>query len=242
MVGVLGAVSTVSLMACYGAGYEPCSYDDTYSDCYGDNNCATGYVCTDEEYGYGWCEWTGTCTYDSECPEEQFCDDARQTCADGPRPPCDNALDCDAGETCLPDGTCQVAPACDATAPTCGVGARCDFLLGVCAPCEGEACGACPPEAGGTGVAPTCPVDTVAAVDALGAYTGACLEAAACVVDPCLDLDEATCLATEACDAEYAGIDCVGEDGGECVAGQPCTCASYEFADCVPAEAPPPAP
>ena len=242
MVGVLGAMSSVTLMACYGAPYEPGCYDDPYNDCYSDSDCATGSVCTDEEYGYGWCEWTGGCSYDSECPEEQFCDAERATCTDGPRGACDSPYDCDLGEACLPDGTCQPAVTCDATAPTCGVGARCDFTFNLCTPCEGEACGTCAPAEGGTGVAPTCPIDTTAAIDPLGAYTGACIPTASCLADLCAPLDEATCLATAACEAEYAGLDCVGEDGGACVAGQPCTCASYEFAECVGDQPAPPAP
>ena len=232
---LLGAAGTVSLMACYGAPYDP-SYQP---DCWSNLDCATGAQCEQSTSGYGVCVWTGVCSYDSECPPEQYCDVPRQTCTDGERPACDSPYDCDTDQACL-DGACVDVGACDAANPTCGVGAVCAFGLSQCEPCEGIECGSCAiGDLPGVylGTVPSCPEGTTPGV-AGEVFLGSCIPDDVCLADHCLALDEAGCLAEETCDPTYRGVDCVGPDGGACVDGQPCTCAGYEFDSCDAVAAP----
>jgi hypothetical protein len=235
---VLGATATVTLMACYGAMYEPidCEASGTCG-CTVDEDCAAGSYCADPPSagGLGTCTWSGTCTGPDQCNPGMTCDLPRQTCVPG----CAQDGDCYYGEVCdLASATCVPGAYCGYDGAACGVGMRCDPLQGVCVPCTGAACGSCTEEATCGDSPPACPEGTVPAVEA-GCYTAACIEVAACIAAACAPLDEAACVASETCAPAYTGIDCTDPEGDPCDdTTATCTCTSFEFAGC--AGVPPP--
>jgi hypothetical protein len=236
---LLGVAASVTLMACYGDMSHYDCYDDGTCPCYADSECPTGEYC--EEATTQQCEWGGTCTDDLDCPDGYDCDESRSTCVPAaPDDGCQSHYDCALPEQqCdFATGACVPAVSCEDEGASCGEGARCEPALGICVPCDGEACGTCTGEVTCATPPPACPEGTRPAIE-YGCYTAACIAEATCVAEECLALDREACSASGICEPVYIGIDCTNPDGSPCSSGAGCTCASYEYDRCVPTEPPP---
>jgi hypothetical protein len=245
---VLGSVSLMTLMACYGATSLPgedcytsadpaacqCQQYGDCTECVVDLDCLQGEYCRDDLYPAS-CEWSGTCSDDTQCPPEMVCDPSRATCTPGVRPGCTSHDDCfTPSERCdFETRACVPTTVCGAGLPGCDEGFACDWSFSICVPCDEESCGSCVGEIECTTPPPLCPEDAQPAIGEDGCYTGGCVTDATCAAAACAILDELACDASPDCSPVYGGVNCSNPDGQPCGGGGACTCESYVFVDCV---------
>src|SRR5262245_29672853 len=132
---LFGVATTVTLMACYGAGpvYD-CHGEPGCHECSTDDECDTGAYCTAPPGGEGTCKTSSTCTADEQCPSWMRCDERRSTCK--PKPSgCETSDDCEPHvQRCdVQSHACVPASACGLD-HLCGIGALCELPHEVCAP------------------------------------------------------------------------------------------------------------
>ncbi len=243
-IAVIGAVSSMTLMACYGAmPNEPwCNYDDPACRCdyYGecedacsvDADCLSGEYCNTSSWT---CEWSGYCSDDLNCPDTMVCDPTRGTCHPGIDERCESHYDCLLpAERCdFVTGDCAPTVACGVGLLGCEEGTVCDASFGICVPCTGDACGTCSGEVTCAVEPLDCADGSVPAVSLDGCYTGGCLTDATCAAEACAALDETACDAEPTCQPVYGGVNCSNPDGSPCSGGASCTCESFVFLSCI---------
>jgi len=204
-------------------------------ECQSNTDCAAGCYCAN-----GTCEEAGFCTQDSDCGAGYVCDTMRSSCEPGNPPPpppttCDFDNQCQMGQYCAPDHTCQSTCTCtnDQQAVDNGYG-WCDETRNTCLPGQDPA-GTCGGAATCNTAMPNCPAGQVPTlID--GCYTGQCRDYASCDVTPvCTHINDSTnCLARSTdCTPVYSGLNCTKPDGTACQDGDTnCTCTSFVFASC----------
>lgn len=221
-----------------------CVPDGSGDECTADDECPAGSFCDESS---GDCIESGDCEEDGDCPDGQTCDEERSTCVPAP---CDENSDCPSGSYCDQNsGQCVGGSECGPEGE-CPEGTTCDTDTDTCVPdlpdpptCQGEVtCDEQPP---------VCPEGTnPGIVD--GCYIGECVPDAECPDGApifCSDhTTEDTCVADQACDPVYRGINCTDPDGRPCSEpGSDCRCEDFDYHSCeddaTPGEPPaPPAP
>jgi len=212
------ALASMAMTGCY---YYEDDNDDGYSYC-DDTGCywCDDYGCYPDGSGDGgggggdgWvCETNADCAAGCYCDAEGYCQEAGFCTYDTD---CPDGFVCDDRSSCVPD---------DDGPTTCGDNAECP---------SGQICDL---ESG------TC-VDAGECQDGQCPEGETCDDRNTCVPTPPVTCDsyedEDSCLADEACDAVYRGINCTDPDGNSCTSEEAnCTCERFVFHECVDAEAP----